>query len=143
MVSFKEVSDIRIQKARMNHEIYKEMWQKCSDKILADAKRNKSDTRYVVSPFIPGKPLVNVERAARYICDKLKYRGFEVVQVPQAPFIILFINWGCFRNKLKEQLIKVRGGPPAMEKPKTEPLPPLMPPKQTDITDEILAILAK
>lgn len=140
MVSFKDVSDIRMQRARNNHENYKEMWRKCSDKVLAETRRNKYETWYVLSPFVPGKPLVNVQRASRYICDKLRHRGFQVEAFTQEPFVVLFIDWKCFSKKWKEQLL-VKAKPE--EQQQEEKSKSLSVQKHTDITDEILAILAK
>lgn len=147
MVTFEDVSEIRMKKARQNHEIYRELWEKCSARITADAKRGKQQTHYVLSPFIPGKPLINVHRAARYVRDKLVHRGFEVSTDAQEPFVVVYVDWTCFKTKLKSRFVKFKKKE-EKEDPATERLVHSRtqvdtPKDHTDITDEILALLAK
>jgi hypothetical protein len=151
MVTFEEVSEIRMKKARQNHETYRELWERCSQKILANAKRNKQSTDYVLTPFVPGRPLINVHRAARYVRDKLSRRGFTVDAETREPFVVLHVDWQCFKDKLKSQFVKIKDERPPQADAATERLlatrsvsqPVATPKDHTDITDDILAILAK
>lgn len=95
----KDVTDVRLEKARKNHAIYKDLYQKCSERIIKTCKK-KSTTgefyvNFIISPFIPGKPLIDTRRAARYVGDKLERQGFRVRALHQDPMTMLAIEWSA------------------------------------------------
>jgi hypothetical protein len=95
MVTLDEVSRIRMEKAKRNHALYKIVWEQCSKAVTNAVKvsNEQTFTRFVVSPFIPGSPLIDTTRAARYVHDKLVHRGFRVESVDYHPYVVLFISW--------------------------------------------------
>lgn len=112
MVTLKDVSRVRLEKAQRNHEAYKAMWEQCSKAILARVKRDeRSDGfKYIVSPFFPGHPLLDVRRAARYVTDKLTRNGFQVEPLDSPPFVVLFVSWGNNHELVAQELLKTRPG---------------------------------
>lgn len=104
MVTLQDISNMRIAKARANHEIYKEMYYQCKDSVVNAAGYGKLTTTCYLSPFVPGKPLVNVHHAARYIRDKLTYGGFGVETIPCGPCVALKVSWQHSNASMRKQL---------------------------------------
>jgi len=131
-VTLDDVSQFRIDKARMNHDTYKTIWEQCSRCILHEARKSNTTARFVISPFVFGKPLVDASRAARYVGDKLKVRGFEYEQANASPFVIMQISWSDSTRRAREGLKKkkVQSEPPVSNKPK-------------DILDDLVELLAR
>ena len=118
MVTLDEVSRIRMEKAKRNHALYKIVWEQCSRAVTNAVKvsNEQTYTRFVVSPFIPGSPLIDTTRAARYVRDKLVHRGFRVESVDYPPHVVLFIAWDkatepeTLKKTLKESKSKTGAG---------------------------------
>jgi hypothetical protein len=95
MVTLDDVSRVRMEKAKRNHALYKIVWEQCSKAVMNAVKvcNDQTFTKFVVSPFIPGSPLIDTTRAARYVRDKLVHRGFRVESVDYYPYVVLFVSW--------------------------------------------------
>jgi hypothetical protein len=136
MVTLDEVSEFRLQKARMNHDAYKTIWEHCSRCILHEAQKSNTTARFVITPFVFGKPLVDASRAARYVGDKLKVHGFEYDRVDSAPFVILNITWSDSTRRAREGLkTSKHQNKKKVEKPSSE--------KPRDILDDLVELLAR
>lgn len=117
MVTLEEVSRVRMEKARRNHALYKIVWEQCSKAVMNAVKvsNEQTYTRFVVSPFIPGSPLIDATRAARYVRDKLVHRGFRVESVDYHPYVVLFVSWekatepDALKKTLKETSVPPAG----------------------------------
>lgn len=84
-----DLSKIRNKKHNKNHEIYKEILENICNKIHMKNRLGHVNMTYVLSPIMPGKPLVNIEHAMMYIIRKLKAGKFKVTVMNN----ILFIDW--------------------------------------------------
>lgn len=143
MVTLQDVSCVRLQKAKTNHETYRELWMKCSDNVLTKARQKESFYRFVIVPLIPGKPLIDVSRAARYIRDKLERRGFQVTVEMRPPVAALHISWEHSQEIALKELKKA-----VAPQPTSPLLPPsnakqmsLLPPTKDE--DDLFAMLAR
>lgn len=139
MVTLAEVSSIRLERARINHEAYKTLYAQCSRVIMNSAKRYDQSATFLVTPWVHGHPLIDTRRASRYICDKLKRGGFQVQAEERFPFVQLFVSWNAssdsFIKSIKQRMVPA----PAAEatEPKEED------DKDKDLLDDIMAIIAK
>lgn len=133
MVTLDDVSTYRREKARVNHEAYKECWSQCCKCIMYHAKRNENSATFIVTPLVPGMPLIDTRRAARYICDKLKYNNFQVESQSIPPFTVLLISWSQPDARRVMQHAKVK----TQEEEKSEPE------KEPDLLDDVVALLAR
>jgi hypothetical protein len=134
------ISEMRMQKARINHEAYKELWNQCSRVIMYNARQDLRWARFVVTPWVVGKPLVDTTRAARYIADKLNRRGFRLVQADnRPPFVELWIEWDDAPDP-KKQIVKPKPPVAAEKEPEPEPKKEKT---ETELIDEVMALIAR
>lgn len=78
MLTVDDVLSIKLEKARRNHETYKELLRKCYDKIKQAAEAAATHTTYSLPAFIIDRPSYTMQHAMRYIVDKLRLGGFNV-----------------------------------------------------------------
>ena len=79
----------RTKKHSKNHEIYKELLQCVYNKIKMKNELGHLSMMYVLSPIMPGKPLINLDHAIMYITKKLKAGNFKI----QCANNVLYIDW--------------------------------------------------
>ena len=89
MVTADEARRIRVRKGSVNHETYKGIYEKISNRITAAAQRGETSVDYRIPPIIPGRPIYDVTHAIRYNADKLRLAGFTVDPVDD----LLKIDW--------------------------------------------------
>lgn len=92
LLTVNDVQKIRIDRARVNHETYKQLYKTVHERIRRRASVNSTHLTYAVPPFVPGRPVYTPGHAARYITDKLRRGGFGVMAV-QDGGTTLFIDW--------------------------------------------------
>lgn len=73
-----DVRQIRAQKAGVNHATYKTIYNNIETAITRRAARGDTSLEYVVPPFIPGRPMYQLDHAIRYCREKLHLNGFNV-----------------------------------------------------------------
>lgn len=87
------VSDIKKQrqeKARRNHETYKEILKVCCKKIQSKSDANGKSIEFSIPPFVVNKPMFNINHACNYICLKLGKAGYKISRISDA---LIFIEW--------------------------------------------------
>ena len=89
MVTADEARRIRVRKGSVNHETYKGIYEKISNRITAAAQRGETYVEYRIPPIVPGRPIYDVTHAIRYNADKLRLAGFTVDPVDD----LLKIDW--------------------------------------------------
>lgn len=89
MVTADEARHIRVRKGSVNHETYKGIHEKISNRITAAAQRGETSVEYRIPPIVPGRPIYDVKHAIRYNADKLRNSGFTVDPVDD----LLKIDW--------------------------------------------------
>ena len=78
MVTADEARRIRVKKGAVNHETYKEIYGKITNRIKLAAARGDSDLEFTIPPLIPGRPMYDMMHAMRYNRDKLVHNGYRV-----------------------------------------------------------------
>ncbi len=78
MVTADEARRIRVNKGAVNHETYKEIYGKITNRIKLAAARGDSNLEFTIPPLIPGRPMYEMSHAMRYNRDKLIHNGFRV-----------------------------------------------------------------
>lgn len=112
MVTAEEARRLRLNKGTVNHETYKEIYNKISGRIRQAASRGGTQLEYRIPPLIPGRPMYAISHAVRYNTDKLRNAGFSVeVKDPD----ILAIDW-----KTKDTTDPPKKSRPAPKKPPTD-----------------------
>lgn len=90
MATADQARQLRTQKGAINHETYRSIFDKITQRIETWAKRGQTSIEYRVPSLVPGRPIYDIRHAVRYCHDKLKHRGFRVdIQPPD----VLFIDW--------------------------------------------------
>jgi hypothetical protein len=84
-----ELLNERARKHKKNHEIYKELLEQIYTKIKNKNQLGHVNMTYLISPIIPGKPLINIEHAMMYICRKLNAGNFKT----RVSNNIIYIEW--------------------------------------------------
>lgn len=78
MVTAADMHAIRVQKSRVNHETYKEIYGRVSERIKVHGNMGARDIVLKIPSYVAGRPLYDVTHATRYVVEKLKLAGFEV-----------------------------------------------------------------
>ena len=89
MVTAAEARQLRVSKGAVNHETYKEIYGKLSNRIKLAAARGETSLEYRVPPLVPGRPMYDMSHAVRYNADKLRHAGFAV----DARDDVLTVDW--------------------------------------------------
>ena len=89
ILSVHELKKAQSAKRLKNKELYKELLNGIYFKIKEKNKNGYTNLVYIISPIIPGKPLVNIEHACTYIYKKLTQGNFKVNIVTNK----IFIDW--------------------------------------------------
>ena len=89
-----ELRGVREARAQVNHETYKQMLGQVHDRMRSRAANNGTELTFQVPPLVPGRPLFKASHAARYISEKLRRAGFEVVvHAPHPDVQLLQVSW--------------------------------------------------
>lgn len=110
MLTADDVRDIRIRRAKVNHETYKQLYEGVCRRIKSRAQYHpdQTDMWHQVPPLVVGRPIYHHDHAARYITEKLRRYGFRVEQVGHG----MHIDWTPARP------------PPPPPPPPVPPVPP-------------------
>lgn len=79
MLSLAEIATMRNARADVNHETYKLILEQCMHTIRPHVLYSNS-VDYTLPPWIPGRPLYDLDHAIRYLTDKLSYHGYTVTR---------------------------------------------------------------
>lgn len=87
-----DVHAIQLQRARVNHETYKGLFEACCSRIRRRALLPKAPqhVHYAVPPFVWGRPPFKHSHALRYVSEKLRRNGFDVAE--SSPGVLL-VQW--------------------------------------------------
>jgi hypothetical protein len=108
MLTVAELHRDREAKARVNHETYKQLLAQVQGRIRARAGNRGTQLVWQVPPLVPGRPVYRPAHAARYVSEKLRRGGFEVVGVaPQPEVQVLYISWSTAGAARREQQQRV------------------------------------
>ena len=112
-----DVHAIQLNRAKVNHETYKQLFQACCDRIRRRALIPGAPRcmHYAVPPFVWGRPPFTHAHAARYVCEKLQRNGFRVSHA--APGVLL-VDWS------QKPAARPPQPPPPRKAPKPKPKPP-------------------
>ena len=91
LLTVSDVQQVRIDRARVNHETYKQLLGTVYDRIRRRASVNATHLAYNVPVFVPGRPMYTLSHAVRYITDKLRRGGFGVQAGPDGQ--TLYVDW--------------------------------------------------
>lgn len=94
MLTVRELQKQREARAGVNHATYKMLLLQVQGRLRMRADNKATDLLWQVPPLVPGRPVYAVSHAARYITDKLRRGGFEVVPTAAAADVhVLYISW--------------------------------------------------
>lgn len=87
-----ELHKIRLKRARVNHETYKQLFKACCDRIRrrVDMPLAPYSMYYQVPPFVWGRPPYKHSHALRYVSEKLMRNGYEVSEASPGT---LWVGW--------------------------------------------------
>jgi hypothetical protein len=91
LLTVTDIQKIRVDRARVNHETYRQLYAVVHNRIKRRAEANATHLAYAVPPFVAGRPVYAASHAARYITDKLRRGGFQVMVSEDGA--TLFIDW--------------------------------------------------
>jgi len=89
-----DLLDEQAARSSMNRQTYKHLLQCCHDQIRQRAAYNVKIMEFRIPPVVPGRPPFKQERAARYICDKLRHGGFQADAIGPG---VLLVDWSRSR----------------------------------------------
>ena len=94
MLTVADLQRDRQAKALVNHETYKQLLHQVQRLLRTRADNRGTDLLWPVPPLVPGRPLYTVSHAARYVAEKLRRGGFQVLAAsPQPGVHVLYITW--------------------------------------------------
>lgn len=89
-----DLQAMRHARASVNHETYKMMLRQLYDRVRARAANKFTDLTFQVPPLVPGRPLYTVSHASRYLSEKMRLGGFDVVvDAPHPDVHTLYVSW--------------------------------------------------
>jgi len=108
MLRVSDLTGKELDRARQNHETYKELYDNCVKHIRRRNEMGQTTTRYHVPGFVVGRPLFNHAHAVRYIREKLERGKFDVETVGTGE---IMIDWTTqkrhvIRKKAPKQAVK-------------------------------------
>ena len=111
MLTADAVREVRVRRAKVNHETYKQLYEGVCKRIKSRVQYHPDQTSmwHQVPPLVVGRPIYNHDHAVRYIDEKLRHHGFRVVQVGHG----MHIDWTPVR----------RPSPPPPPPPPPGPVP--------------------
>lgn len=115
MILADEVRQIRVDRARVNHETYKSIYDTVATRIRNRALRGDSSAVIQVPGMVPGRPVYDIMHASRYVRDKLRAGGFGVSGDIHAG--VLTVDWqshGQSRAKNPKKRTKKKAEPPKL-----------------------------
>lgn len=132
MLTIDDLRHQRLQRATINHETYKMLYSMVSRKIveMQHVRPPVYTLTWAIPPMIPGRPLYKLERAARYIGDKLRRGKFECTERGTGT---LFIDW--------EAAYKAPG--PAAKKKKKDKAPQLKTASSSSSSSRLAGLAAR
>jgi len=92
MLRVSDLTDKELNRARQNHQTYKDLYNQCTEHIKRRNEMGQSMTRYHVPGFVVGRPLFNHQHAVRYITEKLERGKFHVEKRGTAELVIDWTN---------------------------------------------------
>jgi hypothetical protein len=113
ILSVKELDKKSLEKAKVNHETYRYIYDLCASQIRRQNDAGNTQTIYTIPAFVIGRTPYTHSHAIRYTVEKLERGGFHVTPDPECPAVIL-IDWG---RQTREQSKKQKK--PNTEKKKT------------------------
>lgn len=102
-----DIHAIRMKRAQVNHETYKQLFRTCCERIRRRVALPKAPqhVHYQVPPFVWGRPPFKHAHALRYVSEKLRRNGFVVSEASPGT---LLVEWPRTRQ---------RAPPPPKKKP--------------------------
>ena len=90
-----DVHTLRLERAKVNHQTYKDLFRVCCERIRrrAGVRNSPAAMHYQVPPFVWGRPPFQHTHAVRYVSEKLSRNGFRVTPSP-AQHGMLLVEWG-------------------------------------------------
>ena len=117
MLRVSDLTGKELDRARQNHQTYKELYEKCAEHIRRRNEMGHTTTRYHVPGFVVGRPIFNHAHAVRYITEKLERGQFNVSLRGTAE---LDIDWTrAKRDVIRKKAPKEAKKPPPQEQPQS------------------------
>lgn len=113
-VTAADMHALRLEKSRVNHETYKEIYARVNERIKTHGTMGERELVVKIPVYIPGRPVYDVTHAARYVIEKLKLAGFDAREY--TPPDVVYVSWKH---------------PPPPKKTKKQPPPPAVTPAMT------------
>ena len=93
MTTAGDAQRMRFEKADMNHQTYKFILGQVQRKIKAYATMRKTSLTAKIPEHVPGRPIFKVNRAARYVTEKLHILGFEATTYGAGTDHFVDVGW--------------------------------------------------
>ncbi len=90
MVTAAEMHAIRVEKSRVNHDTYKEIYARASEKIKVHGTMGARDILVKIPSYVAGRPVYDVTHATRYVVEKFKLAGFEARAQSED---VVYVSW--------------------------------------------------
>lgn len=89
-MSLSDVLEIERARVRRLNAVRETVYERMKNRVSATAKIGYKSCIYMIPEFIVGYPLVNVEDAMAFLCDRLTREGFIPAPLNET---CLFITW--------------------------------------------------
>lgn len=96
---YKKIIEMNQEKKRRESLILNTVLDKARNRILNSAKNGASYCYYEVPEFIPGYPLINIEKTMIFLYKELTKENFTCYPVTES---VLYITWNIKRDGVKE-----------------------------------------
>lgn len=101
--------DLRLaskERSLVNRETYREILAELQKGIRMANDNGAKELSYRIPPFVPGRPLFQASRAAKYVRKKLTLAGFQVnVESPHPEVQTVTVRW----NAAEKRRVVARG----------------------------------
>lgn len=92
-LSVKELDQKDRERAMVNHQTYKHIYDLCTNQIRRQHSTGNTCTVFTVPTFVIGRTPFTHDHAIRYILAKLERGGFRVTENRESYPGVLFIDW--------------------------------------------------
>ena len=121
---------MRFDKANVNHQTYKGILGQVQRKIKAYATMRKTSLTIKIPEHVPGRPIYRVNRAARYVTEKLVILGFDATSYGAGTGYFIDVGWKSAAPTPR------RPKPPVEPKPSKKKMPSIVV-SAADVSDRL------
>lgn len=112
-MSLNDILQIERERVRRERITLTTIYDRMKNRINNSVKVKSKECVYTIPEFIPGYPLIDVEKTMKYLINKLTREGFIAVKLTE---LVLYITWDPLKLRQLDEQTK------AINSEKQEPL---------------------